>query len=137
MKILKLWYSIIGLHALHQIEESISFFHWELAHVGNIPDWLLFNLKLLDVVGDYQQQNFFVSSFFQILITSTIVFAFRKNLKITKILMVVYLCLLRLVFSFHILQSIVAQSVAPVMVTCIGGLYILPFIFSNVINLKK
>ena len=86
MKILKLWYSIIGLHALHQIEESISFFHWELAHVGKIPDWLLFNLKLLDVVGDYQQQNFFVSSFFQILITSTIAFAFRKNLKITKIL---------------------------------------------------
>ena len=37
----KLWLPIIGLHALHQMEESISFFQWYVDNFHKIPDWLL------------------------------------------------------------------------------------------------
>ena len=133
----KLWASMIGLHALHQIEESISFFKWEMEQIGKVPDWLIINLKLLKWVGEYKQSNFFISSFFQIFIISFIAWIFRKNIKITKRLMLLYLTGLFIVFCYHILASIVAESPAPVMVTCIGGLYSIPFLASRVLNFNR
>ncbi len=36
-----MWFPILGLHTLHQIEESIAFFPWYQAHAHEIPSWLL------------------------------------------------------------------------------------------------
>ena len=35
-----LWLPIMGLHALHQVEESISFWQWYIDFVDKIPQWL-------------------------------------------------------------------------------------------------
>ena len=32
---------MIGLHGLHQLEESISFFQWYIDNESKIPNWLL------------------------------------------------------------------------------------------------
>ena len=39
-KYLHLWLPIMGLHALHQVEESISFWQWYIDFVDKIPSWL-------------------------------------------------------------------------------------------------
>jgi hypothetical protein len=38
---LKFWLPVIGLHALHQLEESISFFKWYIENAAKIPYCLL------------------------------------------------------------------------------------------------
>ena len=35
-----LWLPIMGLHTLHQVEESISFWQWYIDFVDKIPQWL-------------------------------------------------------------------------------------------------
>ena len=39
-KYIYLWLPIMGLHALHQVEESISFWQWYIDFVDKIPEWL-------------------------------------------------------------------------------------------------
>ena len=39
-KHLHLWFPTMGLHALHQLEESISFWQWYIDFVDKIPSWL-------------------------------------------------------------------------------------------------
>ena len=39
-KYLSLWFPMMGLHALHQVEESISFWQWDIDFVDKIPSWL-------------------------------------------------------------------------------------------------
>ena len=48
-KYIHLWLPIIGLHTLHQLEESISFWQWYIDFVDKIPQWLQFS-KILEPV---------------------------------------------------------------------------------------
>jgi hypothetical protein len=40
-KYLKFWLPVIGLHALHQLEESINFFQWYIENATKIPNCFL------------------------------------------------------------------------------------------------
>jgi len=123
---LKLWKPIIGLHALHQLEESISFFQWYIDSADKIPKCLLIlNLKIAEMATSHREY-FIASSLAQIFFVSLIAFIFRHKGNTTKILIFIYLLGLTFFFVWHILASYFAQSYAPIMVTCLIGLYLIP-----------
>lgn len=125
-KYLKLWRPIIGLHSLHQVEESISFFQWYIDVSDKIPKWLLIldttNAKTAITHPEY----FILASLTQIFFISLIAFLFRYKEKTTTVLIVIYLSGLSFFFVWHILSSYFAHAYAPVMVTCLLGLYMIP-----------
>jgi hypothetical protein len=122
---LKFWLPIIGLHALHQLEESISFFQWYIEFANKIPKWLLIqNLENANTIVNHPEY-FILASFAQLFFVSLIAFVFRHKEKITKYLIIIYLFGLSFFLVWHILISYVAHSYAPIMVTCFGGLYLI------------
>jgi hypothetical protein len=133
--LLELWVAIIGLHALHQIEESMGFFRWVYVHIDELPKWVTFNLKAF-TLGMEKPVYFLIASLGQLFLTSFIAYYFRKRLRITRLLMLSYLIVLAIVFIWHIAGSIAVQSPAPVMVTCLGGLYLIPFLVARVLRIK-
>lgn len=133
----KLWLSIIGLHALHQIEESISFFGWYIECYDRIPDWLHIqsadNARLVVAHPEY----FIFATLLQLLLVSVLAFAFRRNERVTRLLIWCYLAGLSFFIVWHILICYFAHSYAPVMVTCIGGLYLIPLFAYKLYKLGK
>jgi len=122
----KLWKPIIGLHALHQIEESIGFFQWYVDHADKIPKWLLIlNVKIADLAISHPEY-FVIASVAQILFVLLIAFIFRHKENMTKILIYIYLFGLSFFLIWHILSSYFAHSYAPIMVTCLTGMYLIP-----------
>lgn len=123
---LKIWLSAIGLHVLHQIEESISFFQWYIDSANHIPKWLLIqsveNAKTILVHPGY----FVLASAAQIIFISFVAFLFRNNERVTRIILPIYLSGLTFFLVWHIVISYVAHSYAPILITCIGGIYFIP-----------
>ncbi len=125
-KYLKLWFPVITLHALHQLEESICFFQWYIDNAHKIPDWLLIQTTENAQIAVDNPEYFILASVAQIVFVSILAFAFRRRENITGVLIVVYILVLSFFLIWHIAVSYVANSYSPIMVTCIGGLYLIP-----------
>ena len=126
-KYLHLWLPIMGLHALHQVEESISFWQWYIDFVDKIPSWLQLpriseNTHLVNAHPEY----FVWASIGQLTLVAVIAFLFRKSEKVTKIALTLYLAGLSFFLVWHILISYFTHSYSPVMVTCLMGAYLIP-----------
>ena len=136
-KYFKLWIPIIGLHALHQLEESISFFQWYIDFADKIPKWLLIvdvnNAKMIVSHPEY----FILASIAQIFFVSLIAFLFRHKETASKILIFIYLLGLTFFLVWHVLSSYFAHSYPPVMVTCLIGLYVIPYWLYKLIVLRE
>ena len=81
-KYLHLWLPIMGLHALHQVEESISFWQWYIDFVDKIPSWLQLpriseNAHLVNAHPEY----FMWASIGQLTLVAVIAFLFRRAKK--------------------------------------------------------
>ena len=77
-----LWLPIMGLHALHQVEESISFWQWYIDFVDKIPQWLQLpriaeNAQLANEHPEY----FIGASIGQLTLVAVIAFLCRKGAK--------------------------------------------------------
>ena len=105
----------MGLHALHQVEESISFWQWYIDFVDKIP-------HLVNADPEY----FVWASIEQLTLVAVIAFLFRKSEKATKIALILYLAGLSFFLVWHILISYFTHSYSPVMVTCLMGVYLIP-----------
>lgn len=125
-KYLKLWFPVITLHALHQLEESICFFQWYIDNAHKIPDWLLIQTTENAQMAVDNPEYFILASVAQIVFVSILALAFRRRENITRVLIVVYILVLSFFLIWHIAVSYAASSYSPVMVTCIGGLYLIP-----------
>ena len=126
-KYLNLWLPIMGLHALHQVEESISFWQWYIDFVDKIPSWLQLpriseNAHLVKAHPEY----FVWASIGQLTLVAVIAFLFRKNEKATRTALTLYLAGLSFFLVWHILISYFTHSYSPVMVTCLIGVYFIP-----------
>ena len=124
---LSLWLPIMGLHALHQVEESISFWQWYIDFVDKIPSWLQLpriseNAYLVNAHPEY----FVWASIGQLTLVAVIAFLFRKNEKATRTALTLYLAGLSFFLVWHILISYFTHSYSLVMVTCLMGVYLIP-----------
>ncbi len=132
-----MWLPVIGLHALHQLEESISFFQWYIDNAQLIPHWLLITSLDNAKTAITHPAYFIIASFGQLLFVSALAFLFRRNEKATKVLLFVYLGGLSFFLVWHILISYIAHSYAPIMVTCLGGIFLVPIWIARIIKLNK
>ncbi len=122
----KLWLSAIGLHALHQVEEAIDFFRWYRDNYHHIPGWLAI-LSLERAERVVREPGLFVlASTAQIAAASAVAFLSRKSERWTRVFLALYLSGLTFFLVWHIAASYAAHSYAPIMVTCVGGLFIIP-----------
>ena len=117
----------MGLHALHQVEESISFWQWYIDFVDKIPSWLQLpriseNAYLVNAHPEY----FVWAAIGQLTVVAVIALLFRKSEKATKIALILYLAGLSFFLVWHILISYFTHSYSPVMVTCLMGVYFIP-----------
>ena len=128
---------MIGLHGLHQLEESISFFQWYIDNEDKIPNWLLITSIENGKTIINHPEYFILASFAQLLFLSLIAFLFRLKENSTKILQIIYLLGLTFFIVWHIIVSYIAHSYAPIMVTCIGGLYLILFWAKDIFKLSK
>lgn len=136
-RLLKLWLPIIGLHTLHQLEESISFFQWYIENSVKIPKWLLItpveNVRRMSIHPEY----FFFATLGQLAFVSLLAFLFRHNEKATKILLYLYIAGLSFFLVWHIFISYIAHFYAPIMVTCLVGIYFIPIWVTKIIKQSK
>ena len=122
-----LWLPIMGLHALHQVEESISFWQWYIDFVDKIPSWLQFSRILENAHLAKAHPEYFVwASIGQLTLIAVIAFLCRKSEKATRIALALYLAGLSFFLVWHILISYFTHSYSPVMVTCLIGVYLIP-----------
>ena len=139
-KYIHLWLPIIGLHALHQVEESISFWQWYIDFVDKIPKWLQLPRIAENAHLANEHPEYFVwASIGQIALVGVIAFLCRKSEKATRIALSLYLAGLSFFLIWHILISYFTHSYSPVMVTCLIGIYLIPKWSTNVfgfINIK-
>lgn len=134
---LKMWLPIIGLHALHQLEESISFFQWYIENATKIPNWLLITSTDNARTAITHPEYFVFATLGQLLFVSIVAFLYRHKEKATRILLLIYIVGLTFFLVWHILTSYIAHSYAPIMVTCLIGLYLIPIWVTKIIKLSK
>lgn len=126
-KYIYLWLPIMGLHALHQIEESISFWQWYIDFVDKIPEWLKVSRILENAhLANAHTEYFVWASVGQLSFVALIAFLCRKSEKATRIALGLYLAGLSFFLVWHILISYFTHSYSPVMVTCLMGIYLIP-----------
>ncbi|ATA80508.1 HXXEE domain-containing protein [Capnocytophaga sputigena] len=122
-----LWLPIMGLHALHQVEESISFWQWYINFVDKIPQWLQLPRIAENAHLANEHPEYFVwASIGQIAVVVPIAFLCRKSEKATRIALGIYLAGLTFFLVWYILISYFTHSYSPVMVTCFIGVYLIP-----------
>ena len=122
-----LWLPIMGLHALHQVEESISFWQWYIDFVDKIPQWLqLPRIAENAHLANEHPEYFIGASIGQLTLVAVIAFLCRKSEKATRIALGIYLAGLTFFLVWHILISYFTHSYSPVMVTCFIGVYLIP-----------
>ena len=132
-KYIHLWLPIIGLHALHQVEESISFWQWYIDFVDKIPEWLKVSRILENAhLANAHTEYFVWASVGQLSFVALIAFLCRKSEKATRIALGLYLAGLSFFLVWHILISYFTHSYSPVMVTCLIGIYSIPKWIANV-----
>ena len=126
-KYIHLWLPIIGLHALHQVEESISFWQWYIDFVDKIPQWLQLPRIAENAHLANEHPEYFVwASIGQLTLVAVFAFLCRKSEKATRIALGIYLTGLTFFLVWHILISYFTHSYSPVMVTCFIGVYLIP-----------
>ena len=126
-KYIHLWLPIIGLHALHQVEESISFWQWYIDFVDKIPQWLqLPRIAENAHLANEHPEYFIGASIGQLTLVAVFAFLCRKSEKATRIALGIYLAGLTFFLVWHILISYFTHSYSPVMVTCFIGVYLIP-----------
>ena len=126
-KYIHLWLPIIGLHALHQVEESISFWQWYIDFVDKIPQWLQLPRIAENAHLANEHPEYFVwASIGQLTLVAVFAFLCRKSEKATRIALGIYLAGLTFFLVWHILISYFTHSYSPVMVTCFIGVYLIP-----------
>ena len=123
---LTLWLSAIGLHALHQIEESIAFFSWYVQNADHIALWA--RIVTVERAETWAQHPgwFAAGSVAQIVAVSLVALLLRRRETLTRYALTIYVAGLAFFLIWHVVIAWQAQSYAPVMVTCIGGLYLIP-----------
>ncbi len=122
-----LWLPIMGLHALHQVEESISFWQWYIDFVDKIPQWLqLPRIAENAHLANEHPEYFIGASIGQLALVALVAFLCRRSEKATRIALGVYLIGLSFFLVYHILISYFTHSYSPVMVTCFIGVYLIP-----------
>lgn len=122
-----LWLPIMGLHALHQVEESISFWQWYIDFVDKIPQWLQLPRIAENAHLANEHPEYFVwASIGQLTLVAVFAFLCRKSEKATRIALGIYLTGLTFFLVWHILISYFTHSYSPVMVTCFIGVYLIP-----------
>lgn len=132
-----LWLPIMGLHALHQVEESISFWQWYIDFVDKIPQWLQLPRIAENAHLANQHPEYFVcASIGQVTVIAFIAFLCRKNEKVTRIALGLYLAGLSFFLVWHILISYSTHSYSPIMVTCLIGVYLIPKWVAQVLKSK-
>lgn len=124
-KNVKLWFAVFGLHALHQLEESISFFDWYVQYAEKMGSWAILDVNMAKLAIAHPAY-FVFATLAQLLFVSTLAFLFRKNEKATKWLVFCYIIGLNFFLIWHIGAAYVVHSYAPIMVTCLMGLYLTP-----------
>lgn len=126
-KYLSLWLPIMGLHALHQVEESISFWQWYINFSHKIPTWLqLPRVSENALLANDHPEYFVGASIGQLALVSLVAFLCRRSEKATRIALGIYLMGLSFFLIWHILISYFTHSYSPVMVTCLMGVYLIP-----------
>ena len=121
-----LWLPIMGLHALHQVEESISFWQWYIDFVDKIPQWLqLPRIPENAHLANEHPEYFIGASIGQLTLVAVIAFLCRKSEKATRIALGIYLTGLTFFLAWHILISYFTHSYSPVIVTCLIGVYLI------------
>ena len=126
-KYLSLWFPIMGLHALHQVEESISFWQWYINFSHKIPTWLqLPRVSENALLANDHPEYFVGASIGQLALVSLVAFLCRRSEKATRIALGIYLMGLSFFLIWHILISYFTHSYSPVMVTCLMGVYLIP-----------
>ena len=91
-KYLSLWFPTMGLHALHQVEESISFWQWYIDFVDKIPSWLQLPRVLESAHLTIAHPEYFIgASIGQLALVALIAFLCRKSEKATRIALGIYL----------------------------------------------
>lgn len=128
---------MIGLHGLHQLEESISFFNWYVENEQQIPKSLLLTSIENGKTVINHPEYFALSSFAQLFFVTFIAFVFRQKEKTTKHLQIIYLLGISFFLVWHIVISYIAHSYAPIMVTCIGGLFLILYLAREIFVLNK
>jgi len=136
-KYLKLWFAVFGMHILHQLEESISFFKWYVQYADKMGRWAILDLKIANLAIAHPLY-FVFASLGQFLVVSILAFLFRKNEQAMKWLVFTYIIGLNFFLIWHIGASYIVHSYAPIMVTCLMGLYFTPkwlyLLFKNSIS---
>ena len=126
-KYLSLWLPIMGLHALHQVEESISFWQWYINFSHKIPTWLQLPRVSENALLANDHPEYFVGvSIGQLALVALVALLCRKSEKTTRIALGIYLIGLSFFLVWHILVSYFTHSYSPVMVTCLIGIYLIP-----------
>jgi len=123
---LPVWFPAIGLHLLHQVEESISFFDWYAANAGEIAPLARIVSVAHAEAWSRSPGMFATASAAQILAVCLIAFAFRRHEAATRFLLLTYIAGITFFLTWHIVIAWQAHSYPPIMVTCIGGLYLIP-----------
>ena len=91
-KYLSLWLPIMGLHALHQVEESISFWQWYINFSHKIPTWLqLPRVSENALLANDHPEYFIGASIGQLVLVALVAFLCRKSKKATRIALGGYL----------------------------------------------
>ena len=126
-KHLHLWFPTMGLHALHQVEESISFWQWYINFSHKIPTWLqLPRVSENALLANDHPEYFVGASIGQLALVSLVAFLCRRSEKATRIALGGYLAGLSFFLVWHILVGYCTHSYSPVMVTCLIGVYLIP-----------
>lgn len=124
-KYLKLWFAVFGMHVVHQLEESISFFDWYVQYADKMGGWAILDVSKADLAIAHPEY-FVFASLAQFLFVSLLAFIFRENERVMKWLVFAYIIGLNFFLIWHIGASYIVHSYAPVMVTCLMGLYLTP-----------
>ncbi len=91
-KYLSLWLPIMGLHALHQVEESISFWQWYIDFGDKIPTWLQLPRISDNAHLAHDHPEYFVgASIGQLALVTLVAFLCRRSEKATRIALGGYL----------------------------------------------
>ncbi|MDT3387780.1 MAG: HXXEE domain-containing protein [Bacteroidota bacterium] len=121
----KLWFAVFGMHTLHQLEESISFFDWYVQYANKMGAWAILGVDKAQLAIAHPEY-FVLASFAQLFTTSMLAFLFRNNLQATKWLVFIYIVGLNFFLIWHVASCYVVHSYAPIMVTCLMGMFLTP-----------
>lgn len=132
LSLLGLWLPCLLLYAAHQLEESVGdYYAWVLAHEAELPLWADVNLSGLARVGA-TPARMLITSTVQVLAVSTVAYLVRRRLRLSRLLLNVFLVVLLVVFVWHLSMLTVIRSPAPALWTSLLGVLVAPILLVRV-----